>query len=112
VIFVAATLLGFASHAPGGIGVFRCGHAGRVVAVRQGRPARRPALVRLLYYIVPFALSLLILAAASCCSLCAARRRRRLLALPLAGADRGGGNATLAGPRQKGRGRLSQAWDR
>ena len=61
VIFVAATLLGFASHAPGGLGVF---DAAMLVALWQFDKEELLAgllLFRLLYYIVPFALSLLIL---------------------------------------------------
>src|SRR6201989_3132671 len=61
VIFVSATLLGFASHAPGGICVF---DAPMLVAVWQFDKEDVLAgvlLFRLLYYIVPFALSLLIL---------------------------------------------------
>jgi uncharacterized membrane protein YbhN (UPF0104 family) len=61
VIFVAATLLGFASHAPGGIGVF---DAAMLVALWQFDKQTLLAgllLFRLLYYILPFVLSLLIL---------------------------------------------------
>jgi uncharacterized membrane protein YbhN (UPF0104 family) len=61
VIFVSATLLGFASHAPGGIGVF---DAAMLVALWQLDKEDLLAgllLFRLLYYIVPFALSLLLL---------------------------------------------------
>jgi hypothetical protein len=61
VIFVAATLLGFASHAPGGLGVF---DAAMLVALWQFDKEDLLAgllLFRLLYYIVPFAISLLIL---------------------------------------------------
>jgi hypothetical protein len=61
VIFVAATLLGFASHAPGGIGVF---DAAMLVALWQFDKERLLAgllLFRLLYYVLPFGLSLLIL---------------------------------------------------
>jgi uncharacterized membrane protein YbhN (UPF0104 family) len=61
VIFVAATLLGFASHAPGGIGVF---DAAMLVALWQFEKEELLAgllVFRLLYYIVPFALSLVIL---------------------------------------------------
>ena len=61
VIFVSATLLGFASHAPGGIGVF---DAAMLVALWQFDKEDLLAgllLFRLLYYIVPFALSLLLL---------------------------------------------------
>jgi uncharacterized membrane protein YbhN (UPF0104 family) len=62
VIFVAATLLGFASHTPGGIGVF---DAAMLLALSQfGREELVGALLlfRLLYYIVPFVLSLAIVA--------------------------------------------------
>jgi uncharacterized membrane protein YbhN (UPF0104 family) len=61
VIFVSATLLGFASHAPGGIGVF---DAAMLVALWQFDTEDLLAgllLFRLLYYITPLALSLLIL---------------------------------------------------
>jgi uncharacterized membrane protein YbhN (UPF0104 family) len=61
IIFVSATLLGFASHAPGGIGVF---DATMLVALWQFDKEDLLAgllLFRLLYYIVPFAISLLIL---------------------------------------------------
>jgi uncharacterized membrane protein YbhN (UPF0104 family) len=61
VIFVAATLLGFASHAPGGLGVF---DAAMLVALWQFDKEDLLAgllLFRLLYYIVPFVLSLFIL---------------------------------------------------
>jgi uncharacterized membrane protein YbhN (UPF0104 family) len=61
VIFVAATLLGFASHAPGGLGVF---DAAMMVALWQFDKEELLAgllLFRLLYYIVPFTLSLAIL---------------------------------------------------
>jgi glycosyltransferase 2 family protein len=61
VIFVAATLLGFASHAPGGLGVF---DAAMLVALWQFDKEDLLAgllLFRLLYYIVPFVLSLTVL---------------------------------------------------
>ena len=61
VIFVAATLLGFASHAPGGLGVF---DAAMMVALWQFDKEDLLAgllLFRLLYYIIPFVLSLVIL---------------------------------------------------
>ena len=58
VIFVAATLLGFASHAPGGLGVF---DAAMMVALWQFDKEDLLAgllLFRLLYYIIPFVISL------------------------------------------------------
>jgi uncharacterized membrane protein YbhN (UPF0104 family) len=61
VIFVAATLLGFASHSPGGLGVF---DAAMLVGLWQFEPEYVLAgllLFRLLYYLVPFALALAIL---------------------------------------------------
>jgi len=60
-IFVSATLLGFASHSPGGLGVF---DAAMLVALWQYDKEELLAgllLFRLLYYITPFALSLAIL---------------------------------------------------
>ncbi len=61
VIFVSATLLGFASYAPGGLGVF---DAAMMIALWQFDKEDLLAgllLFRLVYYIIPFALSLLIL---------------------------------------------------
>jgi uncharacterized membrane protein YbhN (UPF0104 family) len=61
VIFVSATLLGFASHSPGGLGVF---DAAMLVGLWQFDTEDLIAgllLFRLLYYLVPFALSLAIL---------------------------------------------------
>jgi glycosyltransferase 2 family protein len=80
VIFVAATLLGFASHSPGGLGVF---DAAMLVALWQFDKQKLLAgllLFRLLYYVVPFVLSLLILGG-----------RELLLGLP-------GRSAALTGP--------------
>ena len=61
VIFVTATLLGFASHSPGGLGVF---DAAMLVALWQYDKEDLFAgllLFRLLYYITPFALALAML---------------------------------------------------
>jgi hypothetical protein len=61
VVFVSATLLGFASHAPGGLGVF---DAAMLVALWQFDKEDLLAgllLFRLLYYIVPFVIALAIL---------------------------------------------------
>jgi glycosyltransferase 2 family protein len=63
VIFVSATLLGFASHSPGGLGVF---DAAMLVALWQFDTEDLVAgllLFRLLYYLVPFGISLAILGA-------------------------------------------------
>lgn len=61
VIFVSATLLGFASHSPGGLGVF---DAAMLVALWQFDKEELLAgllLFRLLYYITPFTFALFIL---------------------------------------------------
>ena len=61
VIFVTATLLGFASPSPGGLGVF---DAAMLVALWEFNKEELVAallLFRLLYYITPFALSLVVL---------------------------------------------------
>ncbi|MGC2045272.1 MAG: lysylphosphatidylglycerol synthase domain-containing protein, partial [Pseudolabrys sp.] len=61
VVFVSATLLGFASHAPGGLGVF---DAAMLVALWQFDKESVLAgllLFRLLYYLLPFAIALAIL---------------------------------------------------
>ena len=61
VVFVSATLLGFASHAPGGIGVF---DAAMLVALWQFDKEDLIAgllIFRLLYYLVPFVIALCIL---------------------------------------------------
>jgi glycosyltransferase 2 family protein len=58
VIFVSATLLGFASHAPGGLGVF---DAAMLVGLWQYNREHVVAgllLFRLLYYMIPFAVAL------------------------------------------------------
>ena len=65
VIFVSATLLGFASHAPGGVGVFDA--AMLVALLHMDKQFDKEELLaglllfRLLYYIAPFIISLLIL---------------------------------------------------
>ncbi len=61
VIFVSATLLGFASHSPGGLGVF---DAAMLVGLWQMDKEELLAgmlLFRVLYYIVPFVLSVMLL---------------------------------------------------
>ena len=63
VIFVTATLLGFASHAPGGLGVF---DAAMLVALWQYNKEDLLAgllLFRVLYYLTPFVIALVILGA-------------------------------------------------
>src|ERR1700743_2432966 len=61
VIFVSATLLGFASHSPGGLGVF---DAAMLVGLFQYDKEELLAgmlLFRVLYYLVPFVLSVILL---------------------------------------------------
>jgi hypothetical protein len=61
VVFVSATMLGFASHAPGGLGVF---DAAMLVALWQFQKEDLVAgllLFRVLYYLVPFVIALIIL---------------------------------------------------
>jgi hypothetical protein len=82
VIFVAATLLGFASHAPGGLGVF---DAAMMVALWQFDKEDLLAgllLFRLLYYITPFVLSLGILGIREALLSLTARRIARARASP------------------------------
>ena len=63
VIFVSATLLGFASHSPGGLGVFDAAMLVALIEFNKEQLVAGLLLFRLLYYIIPFALSLLILGA-------------------------------------------------
>ena len=61
VIFIAATLLGFASHSPGGLGVF---DAAMLIALWEYDAEELLAgllIFRLLYYILPFTLALAVL---------------------------------------------------
>ncbi len=77
VIFVSSTLLGFASHSPGGLGVF---DAAMLVALWQFDTQYLVAgllLFRVLYYLTPFALSVAILGGREIwLSLAAARQSR------------------------------------
>ena len=88
VVFVSATLLGFASHSPGGLGVF---DAAMLIALWQYDKEDLLAgllIFRLLYYITPFALALAIVGCARIDAQPAeaARCRRRMTA-----AERDGG---------------------
>ena len=83
VIFVAATLLGFASHAPGGLGVF---DAAMMVALWQFDKEDLLAgllLFRFLYYVIPFMLSLIILGMREALIGRAARRLGHQVAAPM-----------------------------
>jgi uncharacterized membrane protein YbhN (UPF0104 family) len=63
VTFVLATLLGFASHTPGGLGVFDAAMLFALLQFEKEQLLAALLLFRLLYYIVPFALALMVLAA-------------------------------------------------
>lgn len=68
VIFVVATLLGFLSHAPGSLGVF---DAAMLIALTQyGREELLASLLvfRALYFILPFALALVVLGIREACA--------------------------------------------
>ena len=78
VIFVAATLLGFASHSPGGLGVF---DAAMLIGLWQYDKEQLLAgllLFRLLYYITPFAFALAILGSRELWLSLRSRRRDRI----------------------------------
>jgi len=79
VVFILATLLGFASHAPGSIGVF---DAAMLVALPQfGREQLLATLVvfRILYFMIPFSLAISIMGARELwLSVVAWQERRRL----------------------------------
>jgi glycosyltransferase 2 family protein len=86
VIFVAATLLGFASHAPGGLGVF---DAAMLIALYQFNKEDLLAgllLFRLLYYIIPFVISLVILGVRELSLAHPDRRVEQAAAPPMTGA--------------------------
>jgi uncharacterized membrane protein YbhN (UPF0104 family) len=61
VVFVSATLLGFASHSPGGLGVFDAAMLVGLWHFDREELLAGMLLFRVLYYITPFVLSLLIL---------------------------------------------------
>lgn len=61
VIFVAATLLGFASHSPGGLGVFDAAMLVGLWQMDREDLLGGMLLFRLLYYITPFVISVILL---------------------------------------------------
>jgi len=61
VIFVSATLLGFASHSPGGLGVFDAAMLVGLWQMDRGGPARGDAAVPGALYIAPFVISVILL---------------------------------------------------
>ena len=75
VIFVSATLLGFASHSPGGLGVFDAAMLVGLWQIDREDLLAGLLLFRVLYYIAPFVLSLCILAIRELVTSAQARRR-------------------------------------
>jgi uncharacterized membrane protein YbhN (UPF0104 family) len=61
VIFVSATLLGFASHSPGGLGVFDAAMLVGLWQMDREDLLAGMLLFRLLYYIAPFIISVILL---------------------------------------------------
>ena len=61
VIFVSATLLGFASHSPGGLGVFDAAMLVGLWQLDREDLLAGMLLFRVLYYLVPFILSVILL---------------------------------------------------
>lgn len=61
VIFVSATLLGFASHSPGGLGVFDAAMLVGLSHIDKEQLLAGILLFRLLYYLTPFFLSVILL---------------------------------------------------
>ena len=61
VIFVSATLLGFASHSPGGLGVFDAAMLVGLWQMDREDLLAGMLLFRLLYYVVPFVISVILL---------------------------------------------------
>jgi len=62
VVFVSATVLGFASHAPGGLGVFDAALLVGLWQYDKGQLLAALLLFRILYYLIPFILALGVLA--------------------------------------------------
>src|ERR1700690_4226542 len=61
VIFVSATLLGFSSHSPGGLGVFDAAMLVGLWQMDREDPLAGMLLFRVLYYIAPFVISVILL---------------------------------------------------
>jgi len=61
VVFVAATLLGFASHSPGGLGVFDAAMLVGLEMMDQEQLLAGMLLFRVLYYLTPFFISVMLL---------------------------------------------------
>jgi len=82
VVFVSATLLGFASHAPGGLGVFDATMMVALWPFDKESVLAGLLLFRVLYYLCPFALALVILGTREIwLNLNGARRKAKLTAV-------------------------------
>jgi uncharacterized membrane protein YbhN (UPF0104 family) len=81
VIFVSATLLGFASHSPGGLGVFDAAMLVGLEMMDQEKLLAGMLLFRVLYYLAPFFISVILLTSRE---LIIGARSKRLEALAVA----------------------------
>ncbi len=79
VVFVSATLLGFASHSPGGLGVFDAAMMMGLYQMNQEELLAGMLLFRILYYLTPFLLSIILL---TCRELIMAVQSQRFDSLP------------------------------
>src|SRR3979411_2584974 len=61
VVFILATLLGFASHAPGSLGVFDAAMLGALPEFGRGQLLARLVVFRILYFLIPFGISISIM---------------------------------------------------
>src|SRR5215471_12748491 len=81
VIFVSATLLGFASHSPGGLGVFDAAMLVGLWQMDREELLAGMLLFRLLYYIAPFVISVILLTLREAIIGARSKRLQRLAAM-------------------------------
>ena len=81
VIFVSATLLGFASHSPGGLGVFDAAMLVGLSLMDREELLAGMLLFRMLYYITPFVLSVILLTLRGVIGGAGSKRLQRLAAM-------------------------------
>ena len=82
VIFVSATLLGFASHSPGGLGVFDAAMLVGLWQMDREELLAGMLLFRVLYYIAPFVISVILLTFREIILGARSKRLRQLAAWP------------------------------
>jgi glycosyltransferase 2 family protein len=99
VIFVSATLLGFASHSPGGLGVFDAAMLVGLWQMDREDLLAGMMLFRLLYYIVPFVISVILLTFREVIITARSKRLRQAASLSL---DAAGPARTAAYVRKRG----------